>query len=371
MSVTFFETDTDDQFIWNTRETTFDDVGDGALLLSRLVELDNGVVRNEGYTDGSLTSLSVEDQSTNGSALPLERMELNFDPGGTLLTRDRFFDDSVVVREEFVNDGSVSVRLTKEDPDDTRPFAYIEETYDQSGHLSIRRVLNDDGLYVERAFSAGVVTAERKLDFSADGSAAPFSSIETVFRPDGSIFNQDAELDHGGSIYQFVSTDNGESDFRPGQFEIVRYSGNKDTNWARIHEIFEEDGTILSQSIANKSGPPSVKRAFTEGVLTEIVKRDGQGPFFPDVTPYETRIERFDAAGELIFSSVSLDDGNVFEKEFEDGVLIRRVTRDVNDSSPWGAREEVFDPMTGELETLTYSSDENAFLFCPRKRTAD
>ncbi|MEM7057307.1 MAG: hypothetical protein AAF557_06955 [Pseudomonadota bacterium] len=305
---------------WIRQEKSFDESGN---LTRSVTPFDNGILRDERFTDGILTERRMSDgEFSSDNIKPWTEIVETYTVVGdesVLMSTTTTFDSGVILTEgvrlvdrivgptgffsgdppppEIVQD--VFRFRTWEDGDanggpDTKPWTRIEETTFRPGDT----LLTENGVITNPDF--GSETTERMITYD--------SGDETFFRfTDGLL---DIRISFDGPVVQSLSQPPGE-----GQ-------GNK--SWFAISNIYDANGALERKGTFFDNGIVRDDQ-FADGILTTRSLTDAFASGGDGVKPWSAIITDFDSTGVIARQQTFYDDGRRLNEFFEDGLLSQTV----------------------------------------------
>ncbi len=261
---------------WTTLRETFDA---GGVLITRVTEQDDGIVRTEHFTDGVLR---IQEQTDPQDANPnWETRRLDFDSEGRLTEETLLTDEGVGVSKMFDINGSVSL-LALLDVDGVRPWSTSDSEYDSSGALVQKDTYFDDGVLVSETYDAGLLSVRLRSDQSSGGTDKPWQEITETFDATGALVGESRLFDDGtreitqygasGEILQVTLVDTDAAPGNPWSMIVTTY---------RDGEPFErtttyDDNRVEVERLVNDDPIADADTATTSfGVGIEIDVLDG------------------------------------------------------------------------------------------------
>lgn len=209
----------------------------------RVIEFDDGVIRDDFYENGQrVRSLQLDNPDSNDDgARNWSRQENFYDSEGTLERRLMNFDNGIE-REDFYTNGQRASAVLLDNPDSgdggTQNWSRQENTYDINGDLALRVTDYDNGRIREETYEAGQRASVYWQDnpTSNDGGvyswAATFRSFDT---------NGDVETD----VMIFDNGDGEAEYFEDGELtQLLEYDGNESDPWLGRRTTYDDAGDV-------------------------------------------------------------------------------------------------------------------------------
>lgn len=222
---------------WSVVERRFDEDG---VLSQRFTLLDNGVTREDTFTDGELTS-TIEydapiDGDGNGDVKPWDIVYTEFEDGQKI-SRFTQNDDGTEKTETF-EDGKV-VLVETQDADNQKAWSAVYQsiTYDDTNDEVRKETVTvfDNDLERTEIRVDGIRVSRTEIDNSEDGSARNFEQAFVAFDDDGNVDFKTLVLDSGNDVY--IDYDEGAA--------VLKYEldADDDQSWVVRETVYLADGT--------------------------------------------------------------------------------------------------------------------------------
>ncbi|MEM6383510.1 MAG: hypothetical protein AAF739_12610 [Pseudomonadota bacterium] len=256
--------DVDGDKIWDKITDTTDDEG---VLVSRVIDYDDGRVREETYEEGVIASATLSGPD----------------------------EDSITTTFDYVE--GVLTKTTRTDVGDDKIWSSVETEFQEDGSTVAKRTtIYDDGRETEETFTDGVLSERTRTD----------SETADLFQWD--VFSQ--SFDEAGNVTaQTVIRDDGqqtETSFDNGAVTTIKRFDTADTFlWATVDETFNEDGSRDTRTFTFDDG-----RILTEGFENGITTSGSQTDPL-DAFSWASIEYNYDASGAVIGRTVTTDDGDI------------------------------------------------------------
>ncbi len=321
---------------WRDIITEYDSAG---RITGRTTNFDNDTVRNEDFEDGFRTFTFQYDNSTDGSAVPWQEINTQYDFDGLIAGRTTNFDNGTVRDEDFENGiRTVTGQFDNSANGDAVPWQDIFTQYDSDGRIEQRTTTFDDGTVRDENFENGELSFIGQFDNSADGSAAIWQDIITEYGADGQVESRTTNFDN-----ETVRDENFENGERSLTWEFDNSAGGSAVPWQSILTEFDPDGQIERRATAFDNETTRVEE-FENGVRTTTLQLDESFDGF--AAPWQSILTEFDPDGQIERKVTAFDNETTKVEEFENGV--RASTLQLDESfdgfaAPWQSILTEFD----------------------------
>jgi hypothetical protein len=239
--------DTADEFIWESITRTYDANG---IITNKETTYDNETFIGVNYTDGKKTNVTQLDLSENGSARNWQEITTNYDLQGLITDKVVRYDNDTVRSETYEAGQKTSLTLLDESGDGSaKNWQSITTNFDENG-LTADRVINydNDTLHFEN-YSNGVKQTVTMIDNSELGNAKNWSEINTTYNEDGSIQHRVTQYDDGRvrvEQYDGVTDVSG----NPIDGKVLLFDDTADQfNWESSFAVYDENNSLLYKGI--------------------------------------------------------------------------------------------------------------------------
>lgn len=313
--------DTRDLFIWAERVTVVDSQG---FRISERTTYDDGRVRVATFEETALRTVTWSDPD---NTRPWAGITETYDPGtGRILTRTAIQDDGQSINSTFTNGVLASREIT--DTHDAATYQRISEVFDAAGAISERVRVEDDGRVKQTHFVDGVRTHRidedkgdikpwARREFTFEEATGRLVSVKTVF-DDGREETQLSFARTSGSTNVQVDTDNAHK-------------------WHMTTTSFDDRGERMS-----------LERVFDDGRIQTIQFEDGikssaEWTDAGNAYNWTSKSISYDSAGRLLSKSESMDDGRSIEATYNEGIRQTFTYADLGNEYLWATKSKSFD----------------------------
>lgn len=208
----------------------------------KLTIYDNGVKREDSFVDGVRVTTHQRDDSLSGSAVAWATLESDYDTAGTLQSRTTTYDNGIV-REESFTDGNRTTVTQNDDAENAKSWTEITTQYATSGEIKERATIYDNGMERVDYYESGSLSVVLKVDSATDTSNSAFdwSNIIQFHDQQGALVSRGIEFDDGTFRTE---------DFDAGTRTRILENDYGDLHtWSEIERLFDENGIVSSQRI--------------------------------------------------------------------------------------------------------------------------
>lgn len=319
--------DLNDQYVWVTKEETFDEDG---VIISSLINYDDGSDETVTYSNGvKFTSLKVDGEE---DANTWESIEESYTEIGQVASRLTVYDDTTTKTETFTN--GVKTFMVQNDPNDTDSWERIDTYFDAAGKFGRRVQINDDGTTTETEYLDGmrikVVQQDPSDPLAGDFGAKSWDRIESFFDQIGVIESKIQQNDDRTTITtDYVGGIQSRKIFQ----DFTDPFGGQDTgamNWDVVEVNFDEAGIIQRRHQTNDDGS-TLQIEYVNGVKTRMLLNDEPATGNPDdlgVKSWDQIDIYYDNGGDVTQKIVSNDNGTVTTTSYLNGIVTHMVQED-------------------------------------------
>ena len=206
---------------WEQIETYFDILTGQKLF--KTTRYDNGIERDEHYSNGALERVVQRDTSVDGatgqSDFAWDETTTIYDSAGNKVFFEQKYDNGLLRQTQFENGRA----LVKEQFDtlDSKSWDRISSFYDQQGEVFQTTTRYDNGIEARTLFEGGVRSSREENDWF---NAANWRSKTTTYDAEGDVASTQVVLDNNDKRITVMSPD-GTRDF------MILVDGNNSDPW--------------------------------------------------------------------------------------------------------------------------------------------